>query len=206
MPTYALDESFFEEYDIPLNEDEFTRAPNGMLVSEFSGETKPFRKQNLDAEAQIVLSQLEAIGVTRVEGRYDGGGDEGFAHFEKAFRGEQELPFSELAAQLTASVESIARADSEKQSESSHVIFMNCYYPRDMFEALTPEQRVKEALDFFSYFLASELLGGGFGTGVEGVMYGAFRANLETGEIVDQYAEAPEGTFDEYPTGSSEEN
>ena len=188
MPTYSFSEdSFLEnEFPLPIHDPHFTPGPNREFIS-YEPLNAVFEVEKLDEQAQIVLRELQNHGVTSVRCRYDGGGDEGFAHFETAFVGTTPKSVLETAQMLPA----LGEIAPERNFGDSHVIFMRCYYSLDQFESLTPQQRIQFALDYLAYALASKLLGEGFGTG-EYSMFGAFRADLTSGEIVDEPTEAPQ--------------
>jgi hypothetical protein len=54
----------------------------------------------------------------------------------------------------------------------------------ELYARATPAQAAQYALDELATELANRLLGEGFGTG-ECELYGAFTADLQTGELVD---------------------
>lgn len=173
MPTYSLDASYFEEYNIPIDESEWTRGPQGEFIGVDFAETVQLDPAQLEETSQEVWAALKEAGVTQLRCVYDGGGDEGFAHFDSAWIDGKTLNVNDLATLLPES------ATSNASEASSH----------------TPEtlkDGTRAALDFLAYELASKLLGSSFGTGVEGSMYGAIHVDLMTGKITDDPSGSPQ--------------
>lgn len=178
MPTYKLDEGFFEEYDIPINEEEWTRSPDGDLINSHKADSVTLDPLELEASQQKVWFALKKAGATELRCSYDGGGDEGFAHLDAAQIGGQTENIDALSTRF-------ADGSLGPPSEAS-------FYPAEYLKQLSPQELAKNALDFLAYTLATKILWDGFGTGVEGEMYGAFRVDMNTGEIVDEPDGVPE--------------
>lgn len=188
MPTYSFSEDSFLENEIPLplHDPQYRRGPSKEFIT-YEPSSAIFDAEKLDAQAQIVLRALRDIGVSSVRCHYDGGGDEGFAHFDTAFFDDTPKSMSEIAPMLPA----LAEITPEDRINEGYVIFMGCHYLGGQFDSLTPQHRVEAALDYLAYCLASKLLGDGFGTG-EYSMFGAFHADLTSGAIHDEPTEAPQ--------------
>jgi hypothetical protein len=133
-----------------------------------SGQLNP---ENLDPDSRQVFDVLREIGAQVVYCRYNGGGDEGFAQLSGVKLEDRVVEFDDLRSQL---------ADGLLGSKTSE--HLHSYYRH--FEP-SREQRVEFFLDLFADSLAIYLLGQGYGTG-EYSMKGFFKANLVTGEIVDE--------------------
>ncbi len=130
-----------------------------------------FKPENLNSDSRQVFDVLRELGVKVIHCRYNGGGDEGFAHFDRVELEDRTVSLNALKSQLaTGSLGS-------KTSE-----YLRSYYHSTQ---PSPEQRVDFFLELLADELAIHLLGSGYGTG-EYSMKGAFSANLETGEIIDQ--------------------
>ena len=73
-----------EEAEAPrINLDEFEATPGGNLSQYLPGTAK-FSPDNLETDARRAHDALRDFGIATVTVRYDGGHDEGFAHFESA--------------------------------------------------------------------------------------------------------------------------
>lgn len=130
-----------------------------------------FNYENLSSDSREVFEVLREFGAKVVYCRYNGGYDEGFAHFDKVEIEDRTIDLNDLKLQLAAG--SLGSKTSE---------YLCRYYHTNQ---PLPEQRVEFFLEMFADELAIALLGSGYGTG-EYSMKGSFKANLETGEIIDQ--------------------
>lgn len=128
-----------------------------------------FNYEALSSDSRQVFDVLREIGAKIVYCRYNGGYDEGFAHFDRVELEDKTVSLKELKPQL---------AEGLLGSKTSEYF---SYYR----EEPSKEQRVNFFLEMFADELAINLLGNGYGTG-EYSMKGSFRANLETGEIIDE--------------------
>ncbi|MBD2070221.1 hypothetical protein H6F93_22355 [Leptolyngbya sp. FACHB-671] len=131
-----------------------------------------FNPENLDPDLRQVFGVLRELGVKVIYCRYNGGGDEGFAQFSGVKLEDRIIEFDDLKYQL---------AEGSLGSQTSQ--YLRNYY-RYLGEP-SREQRVEFFLDLLADSLAICLLGQYYGTG-EYSMKGSFRANLETGEIIDE--------------------
>jgi hypothetical protein len=132
-----------------------------------------FTPEELDPDSRQVFDVLRELGVTTVYCSYNGGNDEGFAQLSGVKLEGSIVEFDDLKQQLTGGLLG------SKTSE-----YLRRYYSYSAKEP-SQEQRVDFFLDLFADSLANRLLGQGYGTG-EYSMKGSFRANLETGEIIDE--------------------
>ena len=138
-----------------------------------------FSIEILTPASQEVFELLQQLAVKGVRCSYNGGGDEGFAHFEAAILDDRELNLNTLKQQLIEGP--LSRLQGQESIPNT--------YGADYYNQLTPEERVRERLDVFAIELASCLLGDGYGTG-ELSLYGSFYAELETGDINDEQESA----------------
>lgn len=109
------------------------------------------------------------MGATKLYVTYDGGNDEGFAHFQKAVISDGELNAEEIGGRLADGVLGEPRAP---RSSAYPVANWSSY------------QWAQSALDTFIYELATQLLGRSFGTG-EYSLEGAFVADLGANILMD---------------------
>jgi hypothetical protein len=127
-----------------------------------------FDPARLSGICRTVYDRLRAEGASSIRCSYDGGGDEGFTHFEHAVIGGEAVGVRELVERWSAG---------PLGDRNDLVVYGGAVeQPRDV--------NVRDVLDGFGHELASRLLGEGYGTG-EYTMYGAFIADLESGEIKD---------------------
>jgi hypothetical protein len=121
-----------------------------------------------EAWGEIREALLEA-GYSSVVIRYDGGHDEGFSHFHRAERPDgANCAVAAVAAEfLRGPLARLAEAPTEEWRSTQ-----------------TPQERMGWALDEFTLYPATEVLGEGFGTG-ECTVRGWFRFDLATGLAVD---------------------
>jgi hypothetical protein len=129
-----------------------------------------FNYDDLSSDARQVFDLLREFGAKVVCCRYNGGGDEGFAYFERVELEDKTVSLNDLKYQL---------AEGLLGSKTSQ--YLHSYYREEPL----PEQRVEFFLELFADELAIYLLGSGYGTG-EYSMKGFFNVNLESGEIIDE--------------------
>lgn len=132
-----------------------------------------FQSEELDLNSRQAFDILREFGAKIVHCRYNGGDDEGFAHFDKVELEDRTISLNELRQQLAVGSFGSKTSDYLRS------------YQRSRTNQPSPEQCVDFFLELFARELAIILLGSGYGTG-EYSMKGAFEANLETGEIIDQ--------------------
>ncbi|MDB5331316.1 MAG: hypothetical protein JWP03_2467 [Phycisphaerales bacterium] len=184
MPFMRGDSEALEEVLSEVNPADLPPGFDAQNVSEDfvyeAAETK-FTPAKLAEPDRIVLDALRAMGATQFRVRYDGGDDEGFAHPEYLAFGANQRPAEDVAAELAKSpvVERVRKAAGQQR-----------YNP---YEETSDDLVARYALDSLAHKLASKLLGDSYGTG-EYQLYGAFTADLVSGEIVDDpTAPQPEG-------------
>ena len=177
MPHYSFNEDVFqemremsEEFGDLFEESKYQHGDDGE-VHTYEALQGQFSPEKLEGTARLVFDVLRGLEATAIQGRYDGGGDEGFAHFEEAIVHAKRIGLKELAHQLADG----PLGDVPDDSWIS---------PASYLEALSRSERAKEALDWFAFALATCLLGQGYGTG-EYSMYGLFHADLTTGRLID---------------------
>ena len=134
-----------------------------------------FSIENFDRYSREVFEILQQLNVKRVRCSYNGGGDEGFAHFEEAMFEDSTLSINTLKQQLVNG----PLSNPQRQDHIPYTLVLHQY------NALTPEERVRERLDAFAQVLAMQLLGYGYGTGDLSI-YGSFCAEFETGNVIDE--------------------
>ncbi|MFN8224422.1 MAG: hypothetical protein U0R50_14380 [Gaiellales bacterium] len=142
------------------------------LLGRLFGRTSPHGRRGsspgggdeLDVLVTVLVPAMRALGVRSVYCRYDGGNDEGFAWIDSAkLTDGQKLDGATLRARLEAA---------------------------NVHEQLTDPDTEYVLRHGLADAWASLLLGRGYGTG-EYVMFGAFTADLETGELIDDASATP---------------
>jgi hypothetical protein len=188
MPFIRID---LDAYDEVLEELDPEELPPGIKESRPSGKFEyerasgSFETAALGPVARLMVGTLVVAGGTELRVRYDGGYDEGFAHPDAVLVGTEWRPAAELLAEL-ATPELITRI---REAASRDSMWGNASV---LYAEAEPAQAATYALDELVTELATRLLGQGFGTG-EYELYGAFTANLLTGQLVDDpHAEKPE--------------
>jgi hypothetical protein len=177
MPHIRVDadiaEEMFEEAGVP--EDQRSRPPEGFTYEAAEAE---FLSGALDPVPTLLLAALKGLGATTLRVEYDGGYDEGFAHFDYAALPDRRYDLDDLADKLAAS---------PLIGEIKATAPRGRYSP---YQGDDHRQILKNALDDLATTLACRLLGDGFGTG-EYELYGAFIADLTTGTLTDDPAATP---------------
>jgi hypothetical protein len=131
---------------------------------------------------------LRAAGVLEITCRYDGGNDEGFAHFESASTTHGTKTLDELIALLHGT-----RLGAVDYDPYATLPKLTSEKGRDWLARKanrTEAQRIGDFIDGFIEGIAVALLGEGFGTG-EYAMEGRFRLDLRTASIVDLPMDPP---------------
>jgi hypothetical protein len=179
MPFIRVDLNAYEEIVGGFDPGDLPPGLEDRPSGEFEYETASgrFDPKELGPVARVMLEVLITAGATGFRVRYDGGYDEGFAHPEAFALGEESRPPVEVLREL-ATTELIARVREAAARES---MWGNAI---EMYTNATPLEALTYALDELATELATSLLGDGFGTG-EYELYGAFTADLKTGELVD---------------------
>jgi hypothetical protein len=138
-----------------------------------------------DAYAALAFESLVAAGATHVRVRYDGGGDEGYAHVDAVRLGDAEGGERRGAAVidlLTDDPETFARARRTRPA-----------YGPAYLDGAAGRQLIDGLLGALAYQIASAVAGDGFGVGVSSV-YGVATADLGTLAVTDHTdAAAPPG-------------
>lgn len=175
MPTYSMDKEDLDEIyeDDPVAKEQvkadFQHEGEDVLWT-YEAASCALNPDKLSATSRLALRELRTLGATQIAVRYDGGGDEGFAHFENAKTPTGELNIAELAARF-------APGPVGDVPEGGPIFGW-----RDQNAG-----RVEQAHDALSWLvseLAFQLLGEGFGTG-EFSIEGRFVADLETNTLTD---------------------
>jgi hypothetical protein len=176
---YDEDEAGYDEEEGDEVEEEDEKEPEMTEETyEPAGTTARF---DSDLFTKDIRDELVAKGISAVNCHYDGGYDEGFAHFDNVVREGTTLTPAELIELLQDS----------RILDPSLTSGMFEGYPPEAFKSLFGEMaasttgvRIAATLEEFAQRLAWQLLGQGFGTG-ECTIRGRFRADLETGELID---------------------
>jgi hypothetical protein len=166
-----------ENFDPGQDEEELPTPAYGPFEYERAeGRFSPVKLQGVAAK---MYSLLKDFGATRVRVTYDGGNDEGFAHADQVWIGQEQQRIDDVALHL--SKPDIVRQVREVASlpKASHWYDATKIYNTDL-----PSACIKRALDELAHAFAQALLGDGFGTG-EYQLYGACIADLLSGEITD---------------------
>ncbi len=173
-----------EMYDEILNEVDPADLPEGALGDRPSGEYEyetaeaTFDPKKLRGISKAALDALLAMNATGFKVLYDGGYDEGFSHADSVF-------FAGGAGQpVDVVIDKFATPDfatAVRTAAKSQSVYGNA---GEFYAKLADRDVAKHALDELAHELASKLLGDGYGTG-EYSLYGAFTADLKTGEIID---------------------
>ncbi len=183
MPFYRHD---VEEWDAllgALDETGLTREEIGERPSgdfEYHTASARFSPEELGAVARLMLEVLTAAGATAFRVSYDGGNDEGFSHPEVLLIGTEARPVDDVLSELaTGELIGRVRATARESRYCGNATYANA-------------SPLLYALDELAEELAARLLGDRYGTGPY-ELYGAFTADLKTGEIIDDpQAVAPE--------------
>ena len=174
-----------EAFDEILEEIDESDLPPGFAEQRPTGafEYRPaeaaFDPGTLGPVARVVLDALRAAGATRFRVRYDGGHDEGFSHPDAVQFGRDGAP--RAAEEVQKQIASPALIAAVRAAAGADSVWGNA---TEMYAKASDVEAAGHALYELAYELASLLLGEGFGTG-EYELYGAFTADLITGEITD---------------------
>ena len=172
MPFYFDD---FDPRDYAIDPDAYVPPPDAprptheYVYTPAKGRLEP----GADPYAALAYESLVAIGATAVRVRYDGGGDEGFAHVETVRFGDVERPAADVIAALAADREFEARALATRPALGPAYL-----------AGLSGPGLAEALLGVLAYRAAASLMGDGFGVGITSV-YGAAWADLDTLEVTD---------------------
>jgi hypothetical protein len=149
----------------------YKREPDGQL-SEYHSAACELNEEKLEATSRLALQLLREAGVTQIVIRYDGGGDEGFSHFESAKTSNKDFNTADLIVQFENG------PLGERHADRAHA-----YAYREDIE-WTRAVIAQYALELLFHQLTTQLLGDGFGTG-ECSLEGAFVADLNANTLID---------------------
>ena len=180
MPFIRGDVAIFDEI---MGEVDESDLPPGFADQRPSGEFEyqpaaaRFDPGKLGHVARVMLEALRAAGATGFRVRYDGGYDEGFAHPDAVRFGGHPREASQVMTEIT----SPALVGAIRAAAGRDSVWGNA---AEMYGEASDDVAVSYALEELAHELACRLLGDGYGTG-EYQLYGAFTADLESGEITD---------------------
>lgn len=176
MPYIRADVDSYDEIASELGDEvDIGERPSGDF--EYSSTEAKFDWKKLSPAAAVIRQALLAAGAKRFRVCYDGGYDEGFAHSDQIQLVDRQLSAQEAAKKL-------ASPSLLEQVQKAVATGSRWAHSAEYYKDVSAEQAFKSALDELAHELASRLLGDGYGTG-EYQLYGAFTADLETGDIVD---------------------
>ncbi|MDB5325047.1 MAG: hypothetical protein JWM57_616 [Phycisphaerales bacterium] len=194
MP-FIRDESDFE-FDMDAAEEEIEAAraalPFGYLTpQQYGAKRLSFDPKALTGVAAAAMATVLATGFMQFRVNYDGGHDEGFAHGDAFIGKDGKIESAKAVAARLGSKDSAALRAAVTGPQASHWDDAASYYAK-----LSDTDVVSMAFDELADALASALLGDGYGTG-EYSMYGAFIADLITGQMIDdpRAEQPPTSTF-----------
>ena len=178
MPKYTFDEETLREYgdlseqelaEIESEHAHWTREEDGQL-SQYEAAQCEIDFAALGELSLLAYQELEKLGATQISINYDGGGDEGFAHWDVA-----KTPDGDW--NLAGCIEKL------KSGPLGEKIERGLFYHAPE-EELSRAAWTREALETLAHELATQLLGQGFGTG-EYSLEGSFLADLNTKTLTD---------------------
>jgi len=173
MPYYKIDPETAEEYGIELPPGENGFYEPAEATFDFEGGAT-----SADGFMRHLRDMLLGRQFTGVRCSYDGGYDEGFAHFDHATVNGVRFDQDEMVALLKDSDLRNCPTTYDDMPEAARKHW------EEHRKKLTPEKLVIETLEEFAYGFASTLLGQGFGTG-ECEIKGCFDVDLTTGKMLD---------------------
>lgn len=183
MPKYIYEEESFEEwageddsFDLQETISKYKREPDGSL-SEYEAAARTLDEDKLRATARLALAQLRGLGVVQLTVRYDGGSDEGFAHFQEARIGLGTIEYGVLVPHLQS-------GPLGNQPETPFY-----YRVPSQVGSVSRKEWTEEGLQLLMYELAAQLLGEGFGNGdlsIEGAFVADLKANTLTDIVPDE--------------------
>lgn len=179
MPYQRVDSEMFDEI---VNEVDPEDLPDGFAdkrpsgAFEYESAEATLKPAKLGPVAKAVRDALVKIGATKLKVRYDGGYDEGFSHPDQLIFGDTRRDAKSFGKEFGTAELVAAVRDASKKGSPRHVT--------DFYSKSDDKAVATNALEQLADEYASTLLGDGFGTG-EYQLYGAFTADLVSGEIVD---------------------
>jgi len=189
MPFYHFYD--FDPSDFGVEDMEPQKSSSGERFKYDGPTNAEFDFRQLEGLAALMFQMLTEQAVTKLRITYDGGNDEGFAHFDGAWIGETELSAEIMMLRLAEGGAKPRILEAIKKPGST-----TWYNAEQMFSAATPQRAVGYAMDDLAHALAEKLVGEGYGTG-EYQLYGAFTADVRTGHLLDDpSASRPPGMLD----------
>jgi hypothetical protein len=180
MPFYHFDDFDPSEFGIEDTEPQKSQSGEGFKYEGPAEAQFDFRE--LKGLAALMFQMLTEQAVTKIRVTYDGGYDEGFAHFDGAWIGDEAQATDSMLLRLAEVGAKPRILEAIKKPGST-----NWYNAEQLFSAAAPERAVHFAMDDLAHPLAEKLVGRGYGTG-EYQLYGAFTADLRTGRLLDDPA------------------
>jgi len=178
MPYIRLDDDDNVQVDDEDNVT-YTGSFGYHTVDEVAYKPKKFDPTMLTGASAVIYAMLIAMDLTEFHVRYDGGHDEGFAHADGGRTADRQLRSIESVVDELATPERIGAIKAAPNPDDARQRYMSEYYAK-----LAPTELVRRMLDELGDEMANCLLGSSYGTG-EYSMYGAFVADLSTGELTD---------------------
>ena len=186
MPHYKVDPATAAEFaemagdDPPEDSELFTYEPAEATIN-FNAVAVGLRN---------LRDALVELGYDVVECTYDGGYDEGFAHFDAAFGADGGIDASALSERFTQGAGLLKESpwinpSLPERANQAHV---------ERWQTTAHDQRVTQWLDVLADTLASKLLGAGYGTG-EAAIRGRLRCELKNGHITDVEENPPASDY-----------
>lgn len=143
----------------------------------YIGGVGEFDPDELRPVARLMLDKLRAIGATRFYVRYDGGHDSGFAHSDRLLFGNEERNLVDVLREVgTGDLRERIRSEARDENRWGD--------PLGVYANASPIKAAHYAFDELAVQLAVHLLGHSYGTGMYD-LYGAFTADLETCQLID---------------------
>lgn len=181
MPYNKFDVEMFDEISEELGDDlpEGMERPSGNFEYETAEAT--FKPDQLGVIARLTLDALLEKGALRFRVRYDGGYDEGFSHPDAVAFADRLVDAQAFADDELRTESFVAKVRAAVRSDPRNSMYGNA---ADLYDKAEDKKVARDALDELAHELASRLLGNGYGTG-EYQLYGAFNADLKSGQITD---------------------
>jgi hypothetical protein len=183
MPFIRNDPEMYDEIASELGDElpEGMERPSGEF--EYESAEARFKPEKLSPIAKLTLDAMRALAATRFRVRYDGGYDEGFSHPDAVGTADGLLDAQAFADEKLASEAFSSQVRASAQAQQPPGVWGGGS-GSDWYRQASDQQVARSALDELAHALATRLLGDGFGTG-EYQLYGAFTADLRSGEITD---------------------
>ena len=144
--------------------------------------------ENCLRDLRHIASVLREAGSDAAEIAYDGGGDEGFAHFDAALDDGHRVGAAAVVA-------AVAKGPLGELGDGPPDLYAAAD-PAARWAKMSARKRAAERLEFFATELATTLFGDGWGTG-DYATEGWFRADLTSGRLTDLTLEPPPTFYSE---------